>query len=71
MGNRSNNALSPPLRVIEVIYATSMGVSLNNRRGILSVVIPPKVNVADQPEKRPKRISIPITFGEADLEGTP
>lgn len=43
---------------------------MNSQRGILSVVTPLKANVMDRPEKRPSRISILITFGEADLEGT-
>ena len=56
--------------VIEVIDATSLGISLNSWRGILSVVSPVEADVMDQPKKRPKRISIPITFSESDLEGT-
>lgn len=69
MRNRSDGALLPPLRVIEVIHTTSRGVSLNSQRGILSVVTAPKADVIDRPKKRPKRISVLITFSEADLEG--
>ena len=36
----------------------------------MSVDTPPEVNVINQPEKRPRRILVLITFGEADLEGT-
>ena len=35
-------------------------------RGILSVVTPPKVDATDRPEKRLRRTSVSITFGEAD-----
>ena len=31
---------------------------------------PPEADVTDRLGKRPRRISIPITFREADLEGT-
>ena len=56
LGNRNNHALPPPLGVIEVIQTTSMGVSLNSERGILSVVTPPKVDATDRPKKWPRRI---------------
>jgi len=69
-GNCCDRALPPPLGVIEVIHATSWGVSLKSWRGILSVVTLTEANVIDRLEKRPMRISIPITFSEADLEGT-
>ena len=68
--NQSNNALPLPLGIIEVIHATSMGVSVSHRRGVLSVVTPPKEDATNQLEKRLRRTSIPIIFGEADLEGT-
>ena len=42
---------------------------MNSRKGILSVVTPPEIDVMDSPEKRSKRTSISITFSEADLEG--
>ena len=68
MENSNDRALPPPLGVIEVIHATFQGVSLNSRRGILSVVTPPETNV-DRPKKRSRRTLVPITFSEADLEG--
>lgn len=68
-GSRNDCTLPPPLGVIKVIYATSRGISLNSRKGVLSVVSPPKANVMDRPKKRTKRISAPITFSETDLKG--
>ena len=59
----------PPLGIIEVIYATSRGVSLNSWRGVLSVVYPSEADATNWPRKRPLRISTPITFSEVDLEG--
>ena len=34
------------------------------------MVSPPKVNAKNQPKKRPRKTSVPITFGEANLDGT-
>jgi len=56
--------------IIEVIHATSRGVSLNSWRGVLSAVSPSEVEATNWPEKRPWRISAPITFSKVDLEGT-
>ena len=47
-----------------------MGVSLSSRRGILSVVTLPEAGATNRLKKRPRRISISITFGEASSEGT-
>ena len=38
--------------------------------GILSVVTPLEVDTTDRPKKRPRRTSVLIMFGEANLEGT-
>lgn len=43
---------------------------MRRRRGILSVVTPPEAKAIDRPEKRLKRTSVPIIFGEIDLKGT-
>ncbi|KAF3954784.1 hypothetical protein CMV_019920, partial [Castanea mollissima] len=37
---------------------------------VFSMVSTPEADVTDRPEKRPKMISVPFTFSEADLEGT-
>lgn len=55
-GSRKNQALLPPLGVIEVIHATSQGMNLNNRRGVLSMVSPSEANTMDRPKKRPKQL---------------
>ena len=43
---------------------------MSHRRGILSVVTPPETETIDRFEKKLRKNSNPITFGEADLEGT-
>ena len=43
---------------------------MNLWRGILSVVSPPETEVTNRPEKKLRKNSNPITFGEANLEGT-
>ena len=40
------------------------------RRGILSVVTPPEAKATDRLEKKLRRTSVPIIFGETNLEGT-
>ena len=65
--NRSNNTLPPPLGIIEVIHATSMGISVSRQKGVLSVVTPPEANATNRPEKRLRRTSIPIIFYEASM----
>ena len=65
--NRSNNTLPPPLGIIEVIHATSMGISVSRQKGVLSVVTPPEANATNRPEKRLRRTSIPIIFDEASM----
>lgn len=69
LGSRRNNPLPPPLGIIEVIHTTLIGVSVSRRKDILSVVTPPKAGAMDRPEKKLRRISIPIIFGEVVLEG--
>ena len=63
--NQSNNTLPAPLGIIEVIHATSMGISVSRQKGVLSVVTPPEANATNRPEKRLRRTSIPIIFDEA------
>ena len=70
LGSRSNNKLPLPLGIIEVIHATSIEVSVSCRRGILSVVTPPEAKATDRLEKKLRRTSVPIIFGETNLEGT-
>ena len=53
-----------------VIHATSIRVSVSHRRGILSVVTSPETETLDRLEKKLRKNSDLITFGEADLEGT-
>ena len=43
---------------------------MSHRRGILSVVTPPKAKATNQPEKKLKGNSVPIIFVETNLEGT-
>lgn len=45
------------------------GVNLNGQKGMLSVVSLSEEEALDQPEKRPRRALVMITFGETDLEG--
>ena len=68
MGSQGNT-LPLPLRIIEVIHATSFDVSMNLQRGILSVVTPLETEVTDLLKKKLKKNSNLITFGEANLEG--
>ncbi|XP_075670445.1 uncharacterized protein LOC142640257 [Castanea sativa] len=64
------NLLPPPLGVIEVIHATSMGTSVTRRKGVLTVV-PAKSHREEQPPgKRMKYAWEPIAFNDEDLEGT-
>ena len=49
---------------------TLQGVSLNSRRGV-SVVSPSEADVMDRLEKRPRRTSVLITFGETNLKESP
>ena len=69
LGSRGNT-LPPPLGIIKVIHATTIRVSVSHRRGILSVVTPPETETIDRFEKKLRKNSNPITFGEVDLEGT-
>ena len=43
---------------------------MNLLRGILSGITPPEIEVTNRVEKKLSKNSNPITFGEADLEGT-
>ncbi|XP_075640503.1 uncharacterized protein LOC142612274 [Castanea sativa] len=63
------NPLLPPLRVIEVIHASSKGTLVTGRRGVLAVV-PVGSCPNDQPsEKKLKFTREPIAFNGDDLEG--
>ncbi|XP_030930617.1 uncharacterized protein LOC115956350 [Quercus lobata] len=68
-GSQGNTFL-PPLGIIEVIHAASIGVNVSHRRGILSVATPFDAEVINRPKKRPKVNRDLITFDEEDLEGT-
>ena len=64
------NTLPPPLGVIEVIYATSMGTSITRRRGLL-IVVSAESHRQEQPwRKKIKYAQEPIAFNDKDLEGT-
>ena len=65
LGSRGNMLL-PPLGIIEVIHATSIGVSISH---ILSVMTPLETETTDRPEKKPRMNSYPIIFDEANLKG--
>ena len=69
-GSWNNQALPPPIGIIEVIHATIWGVSLNNRKGMLSMVSSYESETLDWPKKKPRVTDIPISFSEFDLEGT-
>ena len=51
--SRNDRAFPPHLGIIKVIYATSQGISLNSRRGVLSMVSPFEADAMNRPEKRP------------------
>ena len=64
------NLLSPPLGVIEVIHAASMGTLVARRKGVLTMVLA-KSNQEEQPSrKRMKYSREPIALNDEDLEGT-
>ena len=64
------NTLPPPLGVIEVIYATSMGTLVTRRRGVLIVVLAESRRKEQPRRKRIKYAQEPIAFNDEDLEGT-
>lgn len=53
-----------------MIQAISKGVNLNTQKGILSVASMSKADSRNRPKKKPRRMSILITFDEVDLERT-
>lgn len=48
------NTLSPSLGVIEVIHAASMGTSVSQRKGVLSVVLVESAEGDNRPKKKLK-----------------
>ena len=64
---RNDRALPPPLGIIEVIHATSRGISWSSQRGVLSVVSSFEVDDKGWLEKKLRRAITLITF--SDLEG--
>lgn len=60
--------LPPPLGVIEVIHAASIGTNLSQRRGILSVVSVENPEGDTRLEKKPRLNRRPIEFINEDLE---
>ena len=62
--------LPPPLRIIEVIHATSIDVSANCQRGILSINPQQELEVVDRLGKKPRLAKEKITFDDDDLKGT-
>ena len=69
-GNRNDRTLPPPLGIIEVIHAASIGVSMSRWKGILNVATSFEAEVVNRPEKTLRVSRDPITFNEANLEGT-
>ena len=62
--------MPPPLRIIEVIHATSIDVSANCQRGILSINPQQELEVVDRLGKKPRLAKEKITFDDDDLKGT-
>ena len=62
--------LPPPLGIIEVIHAASIGVSMSRWKGILNVATSLEAEVVNIPEKTLRVSRDPITFNEANLEVT-
>nr|XP_023918601.1 uncharacterized protein LOC112030147 [Quercus suber] len=56
------NTLPPPLEIIEVIHAASIGVSMSHWKGILNVATLFEAEVVDRPEKRLRVSRDLITF---------
>lgn len=69
-GGRNDCAHPLPLGIIKVIHAISKGVNLNTQKGILGVASVSEADSGDQAEKKPRRMLVPITFDEANLERT-
>nr|POE55579.1 hypothetical protein CFP56_66193 [Quercus suber] len=70
LGSQANNMFIPPLGIIEVVHAISKGVSMSHRKGVLSVVTSPEVDVMDRLEKRLTKTLVSIMFNKEDLEET-
>lgn len=52
-GGQNDRTLPPPSGIIEVIHATSRGISLNSQKEVLSVVSPSEMKASNQLDKRP------------------
>ena len=64
------DTLPPPLGVIEVIHAASMGTSVSQRKGVLSVVLGENTECEARPKKKLKLAWEKIEFEDEDLERT-
>ncbi|XP_065628228.1 uncharacterized protein LOC136066994 [Quercus suber] len=64
------DTLPPPLGVIEVIHAASIGTSVSRCKGVLSVVSVENAECKAQPKKKLKLARGSIEFEDEDLEGT-
>ncbi|XP_065624638.1 uncharacterized protein LOC136065417 [Quercus suber] len=64
------NTTPPPLGVIEVIHAASIGTSVSRRKGVLSLVSVESAKEDAWLEKKAKCTQEPIALGDDDLEGT-
>ena len=62
--------MPPPLGIIKVILATSIGVSASYRKGILSITPYQELEVVDHLGKNPRSAKEKIAFDEDDLKGT-
>ena len=61
--------LPPPLRVIKVIHAASIGTNLSRCKGVLSVVSIEDSKCFTRPRKKLRLSRGSIEFGDEDLEG--
>ena len=66
---RRGNPPPPPLGVIEVIHAASMGIAMVRSRGLLIVTPVGNFSGEQPPEKKMKIGREPIAFNDDDLEG--
>lgn len=70
LSRTQGNSLPPPLGIIKVIHATSMGTSVSWCKGMLSVVSVENAECDTRPRKKLKLNQGLIEFGDQDLEGT-
>lgn len=64
------NALPPPLGVIDVIHAASIGTNVSQQKEVLLVVLVKNNEEDARSKKKVKFIRESIAFSDDDLEGT-